>query len=427
MYMNCLKEKLKKIKWLKTIVRTIKYIGHVEIRYIKRLLNCKYMTTKKVITNQKIKVGFVVQIAWSWDKLQPIYELMNSYDKEFETYLFVIPEEDFKTYEINPNYSNNYFIKKYPKSIKVLDESNNCLDIVQFKLDYLFYQRPYDYRIPKMIRSSRMVKYVKCCYIPYGFTASDAFNYNNLKNEFFDNQQILFLDSFYMQQLFIKRYAFSYRTGMKKIEYLGYPALEKYIYMGEHEKSAGYITWTPRWSFDKKQGGSTFFLYKDKFLQYVRKNKGKYIFRPHPLIHAELIAQKLMTEEDWSNYLNELVRYNVVIDIESPIDDILRKTEVLITDFSTIIGNFLMMNRPIIYCDNGITFNPVYEEIKQNLYVANTWEDVEQFCKEILEGRDAMREKRINYINNYKPMIGASERIIQYIQEDAKTRGWKSE
>ena len=78
MYMNCLKEKLKKIKWLKTIVRTIKYIGHVEIRYIKRLLNCKYMTTKKVITNQKIKVGFVVQIAWSWDKLQPIYELMNS-------------------------------------------------------------------------------------------------------------------------------------------------------------------------------------------------------------------------------------------------------------------------------------------------------------------------------------------------------------
>lgn len=422
--MMSIKQQLKQIAWLRAIVRKIKKICHDIYRFYRKKYVILILKKEKKIQHEKIRVGFVAQIAWSWDKLQPLYEYLKECEI-FETYLYVVPEDDFKTHDIIPDYKDNYFVKKYPESICLLSKDGSCMDIIRDELDYLFYQRPFDYRIPKSIRSSRMVHYTRCCYLPYGFTASDAFDGNNFYNEFFDNQYLLFMDSKYMRDKFRKRYQYSFKKGIKKIEYLGYPALEKYIQWGEEELARGYITWTPRWSFDAKQGGSTFLLYKDNFLKFTEEYPGKYLFRPHPLIHAELISQGILTEKEWRNYLCRLEKNGVLIDTTSAIDDILRKTELLITDFSTIIGNFLMMGRPIIYCDNGIVFNKVYQEIEKTLYIAHEWSDVRAITNKIMDGIDPMKSVRKQYIEKYKGYSGASERIANYIKKDAMERGWQ--
>ena len=423
--METIKEELKKIIWLRKIVRALKMELFQVKRCFTRCAALYYISKKKNDFAKKIKVGILAQCVASWDKLEPLYDFLIQ-DYRFETFLFVVPEDNFETYEIIPDYEGNYFCEKYPNHIKLLDKSGNCIDLADYNLNYLFYQRPYDYRLPKLVRSSRMVKYTQCCYLPYGLTASDAFNDNNLRNDFFDNQCLLFMDSPYMQGLLKKRYPLSHLWSIKKIEYLGYPALDKYILWGKTEKSEGYITWTPRWSFDSRKGESSFLKYKDRYFEYVSKNKGKYIFRPHPLIRAEIVNRNIMSKEEWDTYICALEELGVVVDMDSPIDNVLRKTEILITDFSTIIGNFMMLGRPIIYCDNSIQLNPVYEEMEKYFYKAFDWSTVEKICNDLIRGTDVMKSARQQFIEEkYEPLMGASNRIAKYMVEDAKARGWR--
>ena len=421
-----MKEKLKRIKWLRKIVRAFKALWYKVKRpfdsAISRFYIKKNNHNRGIKNSDKIRIGFIAQIAWSWDKLERVYAAAKDRE-DVESFLFVVPEDNFDTYELIPDYTDNYFVEKYPESIKLLNEKGECLDLVDYNLDYLFYQRPFDYRLPEAVSSKRMVKHLMCCYLPYGFTASDAFNYNNLKNDFFDNQYFLFMDSPYMKNLFIKKYHYSYSRKIKRIEYLGYPGLEKYLEMGEKNLTTGYITWTPRWSFDEHQGGSTFLKYKDNFIEFAETCGKSFFFRPHPLIHAEIIRHNIMTEDEWVKYLSDLEKKDVLIDIESPIDGILEKTEILITDFSTIIGSFFMTGRPIIYCENGIEFNPVYQEMKDYMYVAHTWDEVQKYTNELLAGRDVLKSERLQFIEDtYKSSKGSGYRIIERICEDAKRK-----
>lgn len=417
--MSELKERLKKIKWLRKIVRAVKSGAYEAVKPINRIVSTYYLKHSKA-SGHIIRIGFIAQVSSSWDKLESVYEAAKQ-RSDVEAYLFVVPQDNFDTFEIVPDYSDNYFTNKYPESIKVLDENGSCIDLDKYNLDYLFYQRPYDYRLPEMIRCKRMVKYVKCCYLPYGFTASDNFNNTNLKSDFFDNQYFIFMDSPYMKSLFEKKYHFSAKCGIRKIEYLGYPGLEKYLMMREDVIDNGYVTWTPRWSFDDVHGGSTFLEYKDLFMAFAKDSKRKVIFRPHPLIHAELIRNNIMTETEWNTYLEKLREYGVVIDIDSPIDDILANTEILITDFSTIIGSFLMTGRPVIYCENGIKFNPVYEEMKKYMYISHSWDETMKYYEQLNKGIDTLKDDRCKFVDdNYKSCIGSGKRIIDRICDDAR-------
>jgi hypothetical protein len=415
--MHELKERLKKIKWLRKSVRAVKAVLKKAKRPYDIARSTYYLKKKKGHHSDKVRIGFIVQGATSWDKMEDVYEIAKA-RADIETYLFVVPPEDFDTYVIIPDYTDNFFCNKYPESIKALDENGVCLDLADYHLDYLFYQRPYDYRIPKELRSDRMVKYTKCCYIPYGFTASYATNNSLLKDEFFDNLYFYFCESEYIKSTFVKKYWYSTKKKIRKIEHLGYPSFEKYMDLrgtvGER-----YVTWTPRWSFDKEQGGSTFVLCKDRFADFIRRTKSKAIFRPHPLIYDELMRRNIMSDKEWNEYLDELKSLGVIVDIESPIDDILRKTDVLISDYSSIVISFFLMGRSIIYYDNGVVLGPDYAALMEHNYVAHSWDDVEKFYDCIRGGNDYRKAERDRYIETaYSDTIGATDRIIDRIYED---------
>jgi hypothetical protein len=413
------KERLKKIKWLRKTVRAIKALPKKAKTPFNRLRSTYYLKKKKEHYSDKIRIGFIVQGSTSWDKIEDVYEIARARE-DIETFLFVVPPENFDTYEIIPDYTDNFFCNKYPESIKAMDENGVCLDLAKYHLDYLFYQRPYDYRLPKELRSDRMVKYTKCCYIPYAFTAFEVFHRHMLKDEFFDNQYLFFAESAYVKSSFEKKYWYSSKKKIRRIEFLGYPSFEKYLNL-RGKDSEGYVTWTPRWSFDKVEGGSTFIIYKDYFLEFIRKTRRKAIFRPHPLIHAEIIRSHIMSEEEWNNYLNELRKLDVVIDMESPIDEILEKTDILISDYSSIIISFFLTGRPVVYCDNGVVLTDEYMEMMKNIYIANSWDDVEKFYGDIDKGNDYMKNQREVYVEeNYACAVGSTGKIVDCVCEDWK-------
>lgn len=403
---------------MKLLLKKLHCVRYVlEIRNsIKKKINRKkaHMHIKRVISNKKngdskIRVGFIVQLPAVWDKQSMIYEA--AIERGMEAFLFVVPNGDDNTYE------DNYFVKEYPNAIKIC-KGDNVDDLRKYELDYLFYPRPYDSYLPESIRSTNMAKYVRCCYIPYGFTASDAFDEENIYNDFFDNINICFMDSEYMKGKMKEKYRKENQKGLKLIEYLGYPCLEIYRSMGETNK-VDTITWTPRWNYDERAGGSNFLEYKDIFLNICKSSEKKYIFRPHPLMFDELVKKEFISAKEAKEYLDELRRINVEIDLFSPIEKILERTDVLISDFSTIVGAFFMTGRPIIYCNKGIKLNPIYQEMSDFIYMVNNANEfVDEINKVVVEMQDEKHDKRVAYIDNvYKSNENATEKILDFLCE----------
>ena len=383
------------------------------------------MDCSSINDNNKIRVGFLVQMPSLWDKQVDIY-LEAKKRSDVETFLFVVPEDDWSDYHIENDYDNNYFVSQYPEAIKIHDSNGEIIDLKKWELDYLFYPRPYDIHLPEELRSYNTCIYVLCCYVPYGFTASDTFNEGNLYNPFFKFIYFCFMDSPYMKRLFDDYYIEYVSRGIKRIEYLGYPTLEKYLKMGD-SNSFNRITWTPRWSYDPKLGGSNFLEYMISFIELERRHMGKTVFRPHPLMFEELVKKNMLSEEEVHKFLNILRDDDVIVDIDSPIDEVLVETDVLISDFSTILGTFFLTGRPIIYCDKGIPLNEVYSGMARYMYVANNWEEVEKwYDRVVIQKDDFLKTERLKYISeHYGNEINSSSRIIDALIDDSGKGGKK--
>lgn len=382
----------------------------------------KYCITRVVKKkgNDKIKVAFVVQLSETcWDKQVDIFDEMIS-NSEFEVKLLVVP----KIIEgCISSYENNFFIEKYPNYCIKVVENNKIIKIKNLKFDYVFFPRPYDFYLPKGVRSVDLVKFTRCCYIPYGYSLSDSFNDCNIDSPFFDNIYMEFTESDYIRSLLYKRYKKTCEKSIKHFEYLGYPCLRKYLEINSSSKIET-ITWTPRWSYDVKHGGSNFIEYKDKFIDFCRKlpRNIKVIFRPHPMMFDELVSKQLITEQDRYEYIEKLNNLNIKIDINSSIDVILKETDLLITDFSSIIIQFFLTKKPIIYCKKNIEFNESGKKLEKFMYETHSWDEVENCCFKLIDGDDVLLTERQKFIEQeFCDIEDSAKKIVDRIIKDYRS------
>ena len=398
--------KNKIIMFLKAVRR---FLGKIKRNLIKTYKFFILSKVKNYQLNKPYKVGFIVQSFAIWDKQIDVYEEMLK-RKDLQVFMFVIPDYDFKNDKILDTYENNNFIKKYKDAIKVLDEQGNWLDLKKYNLDYIFYPRPYEHYLPKQYRSDVMSKYCRCCYIPYG-GLSGSNNFNTTGLPFFDNIYCLFMDLDYSKKWVESSYPISCKLGIKKVFNLGYPFLAKFLDYPKIEKIKT-ITWTPRWSMDPIIGGSNFLKYCDNFLQLIENKRYNYIFRPHPMMFDELIKKGYIDDKFKMDFLKKLDENNVSFDITSSIEDILKKTDLLITDFSSIISHFFITNRPVIYCTGGIPLDDTYLEIMKYSYSADNWEDVLKYIKFIEENKNIDNKNKLEFINRKFSICRNSAKLI---------------
>lgn len=371
--------------------------------------------------HQVVKVAFIVFEPESWDKLQPVYEAMAE-RKNFEPWLIVVPSYDNNlSLEKTYGYEKKFFEEKYNNIILAYDKNGNVVEMEQLGFDYVFYQDPYNVHYPKEIRSKSVVKYSKICYIPYGYTISTNFSDLFLQNkDFFRNVSVFFADSASVRDVMREVFGKNYNRGIQKIQELGYPPFERYENMKDSAQVAT-IAWAPRWSYDEKVGGSHFFEYKDGFVS-LRKRYPEInlIFRPHPMLFANMINIKKMTRQEVDDYKELLKMNNIITMDKDPINAVLGDADILISDISSVIPSYFMTGRPVIYCKSSLEVNNEFKELLEGIYIANSWEDVETYVSEITAGNDYLKEKRKNIINNglFSIHKNSTAKVLEYLKKD---------
>ncbi len=401
----------------------IKEVAHITVWNIRQIkANCylKRIGQKKLSEGtKKIRVGFLVQMKEVWDKQAPVYEKLNA-DSRFSASLIVVPPYDSR---ISAYSSGEYeellrFLKtKYPAmDIRKAYGKKHWEDLSSMGFDYIFFPRDWERELPPAYHTKEVIKYAKTCYIPYGI---GGFRYDRLfyyKRSFFLSLYINFCNSKEEADLFP-------RSRYKHNIFLGLPVIDNSI---ARQPGAAVdsktILWTPRWTFEDMYGGTTFFAYKDKILSLKTKIPDiNLILRPHPLTFKNALRLGKMTERDIEEYKNSVKKHGASFDTNEMVGDTFRQTGILITDYSSIILEFFLSGKPVIYCaKTNISFSEIYKQIFQGFYIAENWEQVETIVQKLLKGEDDLKTVRMNIIENIKKQhIGATERIINFLINDA--------
>lgn len=366
-----------------------------------------------------IRVGFIARGGLS-EKGIGVYQEMQS-RKEFETVILVSPVRN----RITKQDGKDHF--PYEKYQDAIPAASLGTDVKKWNLDYVIFFEQYPRLYSKILRASCLARSVRCCYIPYGCSGSRKIDRENAQNPFFEYMHLFFASS----QAELKEHVRGRKKGrdrLRKKVFLGYPYLE-HILKQQKEQSertvqgdfVPKVTWTPRWtsSHEIGAGGSNFLRYKDDFLALARCSRTiQFGFRPHPMMFDELILRGDMKERDKKGYLKALEDAGVYIDLDSPVEAVFQNTDVLLSDYSSILLPFTAMGKPVIYCDAGVVLNSEMEAVSSHFFVADNWEEVQK-CMQKLSGREfynqTCQEIRMFANQHFAVHKGASKRITDYI------------
>ena len=375
--MKKLKSKL--VEWVYSSI--MPYVDRVMAkRFIKRLQK------KKTDPSRPIRVGFVVQMPQIWNKEAPLYEAMVR-DPRFEPRLIVVPSYNLTT-QRRGEYGKEleYFRTEYPDAklltTKELGDDFGALSGQGFA--YVFFQRCWEVYVPAKIYTRNVLRYAKSCYVPYDYHLG-APSSNYYHSSFYNNLYVLFCSN----DDDLKWYQ---PKPPRRSVSIGYPSLAELSYMNPPEQRLR-ILWTPRWVVEN----STFFRYKDCFLALKREHSElEIVMRPHPLTFENAIHAGKMTEAEVAQYQASCQECGVRFDQNASIDDTLLQTDILVSDFSSVLADAASLGIPIVYTGRkeDVDPNEVMRRIAEAAYDAGDWETVKHRIIDLARGIDPKLEAR---------------------------------
>lgn len=374
-----------------------KEIMEIYKRYKTKDYYLKKTSEKKVKNGRPIKVGFIVQMPEIWDKEYPVYRAMVEHD-EFEPYLIV--DENMEYFS---QFASGDNIIKTPVKLK------------KYGFDYIFYQRPYNSYLPEELRSHKVIRYAKTCYIPYAFWPFAGESLCGYNTDFYKNLYMGFLET----EDCVKQISERLSSPLNKLMYKGNPVFDDI--KCEKPKAYKNVLWTPRWTYNEGVGGSHFLEYKDKFVELGKNTDGKVVLRPHPLAFSNYVSKGYMTEAEVESYKTSLKENGIILDPNKMISDTFADTDILITDISSVVMMFFLTGKPIIFCKSDEQMVPDFERITEGMYLADSWEEVLEHYNNLKHGNDYLYEKRAkiaeDILNDVKD---SSDKILEELLKDSR-------
>ena len=366
---------------------------------------------KREKANSTIKVGFIVQMPEVWDKEAPVYERMIT-DKRFDAWLIVVPKYDFiQKKDGDLGEECEYFLKKYPCCNYILHDKNKWH--LDDSFDYIFYQRCWEEYLPEDLRSKHVIKKALICYTPYCYHgAPESTSYYQTFFRYLTNFYCCSID----QRDQVKE------IGHIDARYMGFPLFDTLKYdKSLNSSNLIKVLWTPRWTDDDYLGGSTFLDYKDKILDLTGNKKVKLILRPHPLAFDKAMRDQEMTKAEVDAYRIKVMESGASFDENAMIEETFVDTDLLVTDFSSVIISFFLSGRPIIYCAKfDIDTTDIFRRILDVTYKAPDWNEVLQLVENISEGRDPLKEKREALISQLSIPHNSVEHILDDLEQSLR-------
>lgn len=411
--------------WPKKMIADVQavFLNHyTDVNYTNEEIAAYYLSRQSMWRHEqrKMRVVFIVQSHASCDKVLPVYEEMKRRG-DIEVALAIHANPDYRY-----SYSWwSYFYNRYPNDT-IYDY--NLMDLQKLRPDYVFVTNPYDYkRNYPSFRANDIVKHSKICVLSYGASLAYVFVNRQFRDfpRFWLNVYMIFCSSQDVKTEVIKKFPQDVNIGYKHIEFLGYPALTNFYNLEKEPGTTTRILWTPRWSLDNKFGGSHFLDYKDNFIELSKKygEKITLFFRPHPNLLEYLTDNKLMTNEEIAEYKARLIENKIILHKNySNLNETIANVDIFLTDYSSIMVEFFLTGRPIIYCEFSYAVPlPEYEEMFAAMYIAHTWEEVERYLDDLIAGNDSLFEKRQEIAKQiYEKHIGAAEKIVDRVVKDFK-------
>lgn len=425
-----IKEKIKKVPALhsfgKTLKKTVRLTSAIPA----------FLAERKIKRGAGlIKVGFMCQYIPAWNKVEPVYRMMKD-DPRFEPYLICVPDR-FKNCQLQDpgNMENeiyNYFIDHgYSDAINALIGENQFLDLRTMNLSYVFYLRPYNALMPACYGTSVVGSYSRVCLIIYGMTMTTGILETTLNLDFMRNVYCYFAETPFVRQQNIANTKLLHRLKLNRTVFLGMPVLEA-IQKQCHAESPAWefsqndfrVIWTPRWTTALEDGGSNFFTYYQKLLEYAREHPDvDILLRPHPLTFSHFLETGEMTRQQQDQYKADCKALkNVSIDVLPEYDATFWGSSVLVSDISGIMPEYFSTGKPLIFCATNMVLTPAEHTVRllEGCYVVNNEQELFSCLDQLKRGIDPLAEKRQEII---KELFGdlqdsASRRIVEYLDGD---------
>jgi hypothetical protein len=379
----------------------------------------------RVHTERKMRVLFLVQDPFVWDKQEPVYDVFAA-DEAVETIIVLVPTytaTDAAMQKTVGRYDEGYwhfFHDRYPD----VYDFTNVLDLRVFAPDYIFLSKPYEALRPLIGTHTReLAKFAKLCYIAYASPGTKNFlDLNARMEDFFSHITFHFCDSEEEKLLMEAVHPLTVSRGVQHFEDLGYPCFECYLDERRTAHSARRILWTPRWTTQERIGGSHFFEYKDLFLEFAEKygsEELKFAIRPHPLMFDHFVTEGQMTEQDVADYKAQLAAHDIELDEGCNAVDTLFVTDILLSDFSSLNMHFFLLDRPMVYCPCSSELADDFKKILEGSYVAENWGQAEYYLTKLIRGDDPKAQRRREIIDVFRAKhTGAARRIAERLKRD---------
>ena len=88
------------------------------------------------------------------------------------------------------------------------------------------------------------------------------------------------------------------------------------------------------------------------FTEMASNRRESFLIRPHPMMFENFKQMNIMTENAIDEYKLKLDSLGAVIDDRSPVDEILNKTDLLVTYVSSIIASFFVILEDLLFIVN---------------------------------------------------------------------------
>ncbi|MBQ6408930.1 MAG: CDP-glycerol glycerophosphotransferase family protein [Butyrivibrio sp.] len=386
----------------------------------------------KAKNGAKVKVFFMTQRAAAFG-CGSVYRAMEKSDL-FEPYVLCISKRDIWHDDFYADVVEdiNFFEKRGFRAINAYDENKNPKDIVELNPDIIFWDSPNLYGPARNshFRLDQINWKFLTCYIPYGLLMVDSFYYH------FNNLNVREAWKFFLDT------AASFNRSMYEAEFnglnivkAGYPKFDDldndYVLPDKLNNDKKLVIYAPHWTLDIENNFATFDLYKDYIFGLAKKNPDiMFVFKPHPELGFRIKAlytcgRSEFSFEDYEKYMEDWNNLpNGMCITQGDYMGLFERSDCMITDCGSFIGEYLPSQNPCIYLFNPRkerqmdSYTPLAKKILNTYYVTHTMEELEEnWGKVVINGNDAKRDDRKKVLESEFGEIGkAGEYICDYLR-----------
>ncbi len=392
-----------------------------------------YELKNKIKNNKKIRVCFLLDAIAKFSNktvydhmlkselFEPFIVLYNTYEHQFD--IDSHWEDYVKEYE---TIKDKYTV--YPG----YDEKRNYIPIETYRPDIIFISCPYLSTYNLNLSNQYLNINFLVCYLDYGLNTINNYDYH------YNNQYINTTWKFFVatREDYKEIMKHSKQYGLNT--YLsGYPKLDAYAKPAEEcrlpekiDNKKPTIIYAPHWTIDyfwEPSDLGTFDIYGKFFLDLVKKYpEFNFVYKPHPSLEYTLSTKKIMSNEEYKNYIKEWnEQENGLYVNNGEYIDLFRKSDLLITDSGSFIGEWLPSGNPCMYLVNPKRnparymdgFSTMGRKILEKYYLCRNQEDIENNFKMLMFDKlDSKKDERIKIKDEIFINIGcAGQKIVDYL------------